>query len=155
MGPHSSESPIRIPRSRSPRTTTPLGGQFRNARRGSRTREAGDAARDGARKQSRAPLFRLESRMPNLVLAIALLQSPQSVYHISAAVDIPVTLGAALAGAVPYLYTDKLIKPRCPCDPAEVNGFDRGASGNTNPTAARLSDVTVSTVRAAPHARAA
>lgn len=85
-----------------------------------------------------------------MTLILALIQSPKSVYHISAAVDIPVTLGAVVAGAVPYLYTDKLIKPRCPCDPAEVNGFDRGAIGNTNPTAAKLSDVTVTAVIAVP-----
>jgi len=86
----------------------------------------------------------------NLPLILALMQGPQSVYRISASVDIPVTLGAALAGAVPYFYSDRLIKPRCPCDPAEVNGFDRGAIGNTNPTAANLSDVTVTVVIAAP-----
>jgi membrane-associated phospholipid phosphatase len=88
--------------------------------------------------------------MMNLPLILALMQGPQSVYRISASVDIPVTLGAAVAGVVPYLYSDRLIKPRCPCDPAEVNGFDRGAIGNTNSTAAKLSDVTVSAVMLAP-----
>jgi hypothetical protein len=88
--------------------------------------------------------------MLNLLITIASLQGPQSVYHISAKVDIPVTLGAALASAVPNVYSDRLIKPRCPCDPAEVNAFDRGAIGNQNATAAKLSDVTVGVVIVAP-----
>lgn len=88
--------------------------------------------------------------MLNLLITIASLQGPQSVYHISAKVDIPVTLGAALASALPNVYSHRLIKPRCPCDPAEVNAFDRGAIGNQNATAATLSDITVGVVIVAP-----
>ncbi|HKD39490.1 MAG TPA: hypothetical protein VKB87_04285 [Myxococcaceae bacterium] len=38
--------------------------------------------------------------------------------------------GASIAIALPYAFTAKLITPRCPCDTAEVNAFDRGAIGN-------------------------
>jgi membrane-associated phospholipid phosphatase len=88
----------------------------------------------------------------NLLLALALTQAvpPKSVYHVSAAVDIPVTVGAGLVLAVPNFYADRLIKPRCPCDPNEVNAFDRGAIGNQSTTAAKLSDVTVSVAILAP-----
>lgn len=85
-----------------------------------------------------------------LILIAMLLQEPVSIYHVSPKVDIPVTLGAALASALPNVYSDRLIKPRCPCDPAEVNAFDRGAIGNQNATAAKLSDVTVGVVIVAP-----
>jgi membrane-associated phospholipid phosphatase len=87
--------------------------------------------------------------MKFLVL-IALLQGPKSVYHISPPVDITVTVGALVGTSVAYLNSDKLITPRCPCDPAEVNGFDRGAIGNESPTAATLSDLTVGAVVVAP-----
>jgi membrane-associated phospholipid phosphatase len=90
----------------------------------------------------------------HLALLVALLQGspppPRSVYHVSAAVDIPVTLGAALVMAVPYRYANRWITPRCPCDPAEVNSFDRGAIGNRNPGAATVSDVTVGVALIAP-----
>jgi membrane-associated phospholipid phosphatase len=85
-----------------------------------------------------------------LALLLVLLQGPRSVYHISPPVDITVTVATALGTALAYLNSDKLITPRCPCDPNEVNGFDRGAIGNKNPTAARLSDLTVVTVAVAP-----
>lgn len=88
--------------------------------------------------------------MINQLLLVAILQGPQSVYHVSPAVDISVTLGAAVAVALPYLQADRLIKPRCPCDPREVNAFDRGAIGNKNPLAKSLSDVSVAVVLVAP-----
>ncbi len=84
------------------------------------------------------------------LLLVAILQGPQSVYHVSPAVDIPVTLGAGLAVALPYLQADRLIKPRCPCNPHEVNAFDRGAIGNKSPLAKSLSDVSVGIVLVAP-----
>jgi membrane-associated phospholipid phosphatase len=85
-----------------------------------------------------------------LLVLIALLQGPKSVYHISPPVDLTVTVGVLVGTSVVYLNSDKLIKPRCPCDPAEVNAFDRGAIGNTSPTAATLSNLTVGAVVVAP-----
>jgi membrane-associated phospholipid phosphatase len=88
----------------------------------------------------------------NFVLFLAVLQGPpsRSVYHISPPLDITITVGAALGSSLAYLNSDKLITPRCPCDPNEVNAFDRGAIGNKSPTAATLSDVTVLAVLVAP-----
>jgi len=73
-------------------------------------------------------------------------QPPLSVYHISPKVDLPVTIGASLGIVLPYAFADRLIKPRCPCNPQEVNSFDRGAIGNTNPFAGSLSDATARAV---------
>src|SRR5256885_14372246 len=88
--------------------------------------------------------------MVHLVLLAVLLQQPRSVYHVSLKVDIPVTLGASLALVLPYAYADRLIKPRCPCDPREVNAFDRPTIGNESPIAKTLSDVTVGAVLIVP-----
>jgi membrane-associated phospholipid phosphatase len=85
-----------------------------------------------------------------LVLLAALLQGPQSVYHISPAIDITVTVGAGLALGLPYLKAERSITPRCPCDPQRVNALDRGAIGNTSRLAKKLSDVTVGVALTAP-----
>jgi len=77
-------------------------------------------------------------------------QRPTAVYRISPKVDIAVTIVASLALVLPYAYADRLIKPRCPCDPREVNAFDRPAIGNTSPTAKTLSDATVGAVFIVP-----
>jgi len=61
-------------------------------------------------------------------------------------VDGAVIGGASLAIALPYAFTAKLITPRCPCDPAEVNAFDRGAIGNHSDLADYLSTATVAAV---------
>jgi membrane-associated phospholipid phosphatase len=77
-------------------------------------------------------------------------QQPAAVYRISPKIDIPVTISASLVLVLPYAYADRLIKPRCPCDPREVNAFDRPAIGNKSPTAKTLSDVTVGAVLIVP-----
>jgi membrane-associated phospholipid phosphatase len=85
------------------------------------------------------------------LLFLALLQAvppaqslPDSmmVYHVKPKVDVPITLGVALGSLFAYLYAAELITPRCPCDPSEVNGFDRGAIGNTSDLGRALSDLT-------------
>ena len=91
-----------------------------------------------------------------LLLLATLLQGPAlpppaaSVYHVSPNRDIAITLGASVATLFAYLYADELITPRCPCDPGEVNGFDRGAIGNTNATARALSDLTAAAAVGVP-----
>jgi len=81
-----------------------------------------------------------------LLLVLALLQAPParppSVYRVSVNRDVAVTLGASVATLLAYVYADQLITPRCPCDPQGVNAFDRGAIGNTNAAARKLSDLT-------------
>ena len=71
---------------------------------------------------------------------------PRSIYQLSPWVDAAVIGGASLAVVLPYAYTAKLITPRCPCDPAEVNAFDRGAIGNHSDFADSLSTATVAAV---------
>jgi len=97
--------------------------------------------------------------MMTLVLAVTFLTLPQqdsgqqarrSVYHIRPSVDVPITVGTSLALLLPYLSSGRLIKPRCPCDPREVNAFDRAAIGNKSAVAKSLSDATVGAVIIAP-----
>ncbi len=57
---------------------------------------------------------------------------------------------ATLATAVPYALSAKLINVRCPCDPAEVNAFDRGAIGNRSDLADALSTLTVAAAIVGP-----
>ena len=80
----------------------------------------------------------------------ALLARPRSVYHFSPRVDVPITVIGAAGIALPYLFEDALIRRRCPCDPREVNGFDRSAIGNQSALARQLSDVTVAAVVVVP-----
>lgn len=75
---------------------------------------------------------------------------PKSIYRISPWVDGAVSGAASLAIAVPYALSSKLIKPRCPCDPAEVNAFDRGTIGNHSDFADALSTATVAAAIAGP-----
>jgi membrane-associated phospholipid phosphatase len=78
--------------------------------------------------------------------AFAQARGPMSVYRLSPKIDAPVTIAAALAVTLPYLFADHLITPHCPCDPSDVNAFDRGAIGNRNDTARQLSDFTIGLV---------
>lgn len=75
---------------------------------------------------------------------------PLSVYRVSPKTDLPVTIAAGLAVTLPYLLADHLISPYCPCNPMDVNAFDRGAIGNTNDFARQLSDITVGAVIIVP-----
>jgi len=75
---------------------------------------------------------------------------PKSIYPLSPWVDGTVTGAASLAIAVPYALSSKLIKPRCPCDPAEGNAFDRGTIGNHSDFADALSTATVAAAIAGP-----
>ena len=83
-------------------------------------------------------------------LLLLLLQTPNphagSVYRVSRKVDTPVTIVASLATVLPYAFANRLITPRCPCDPHELNTFDRGAIGNRNDFARQLSDITVGSI---------
>jgi membrane-associated phospholipid phosphatase len=67
---------------------------------------------------------------------------PRSVYHLSIPRDGVITGLAGLAILVPYAFASSIITPRCPCDPREVNSFDRSAIGNTSQAADITSDVT-------------
>jgi len=85
-----------------------------------------------------------------LLLSLVQTQRPGSIYQVTPKIDIPVTITAALAVTLPYVFADHLITPRCPCNPAEVNSFDRGAIGNQNDFARQLSDLTAGMVTILP-----
>lgn len=70
---------------------------------------------------------------------------PLSVYEVEPVRDFGITSLALAGGAFPYLFAKRWIRPSCPCDPAQVNGFDRGAIGNVSQTAIVVSDVTLLT----------
>jgi membrane-associated phospholipid phosphatase len=74
----------------------------------------------------------------------------QSVYRVRTDFDLPIALGAGLAVVLPYALSKQLIDERCPCDPNEVNRFDRRAIGNENMAAGIVSDVTVGLSLALP-----
>jgi membrane-associated phospholipid phosphatase len=75
---------------------------------------------------------------------------PKSIYRLSPWLDGTVTGAASLAIAVPYALSSTLIKPRCPCNPAEVNALDRGTIGNHSDFADALSTATVAVAIAGP-----
>lgn len=65
---------------------------------------------------------------------------PKSVYKIDPVTDGVITGMGTLAVLVSYAVP---VRQRCPCDPNEVNRFDRDAIGNRSQAATILSDVTV------------
>ncbi len=67
----------------------------------------------------------------------------QPVYQVNARTDGAILAGSALTIAVPALLASRIIRQRCPCDPKEVNSFDRGAIGNHSDLADYTSTVTV------------
>lgn len=68
---------------------------------------------------------------------------PASVYQVSLPVDGTLTVVAGLGIALPYAFSNQLLRPSCPCDPRSVNAFDRAALGQHSAVADVLSDVTV------------
>jgi membrane-associated phospholipid phosphatase len=68
-------------------------------------------------------------------------------------VDIPITLGAALAGLVPDLLKDELAGPWCGvgCDPKNINGLDRSVVKNHSELSAHFSDGLAYTSLLLPH----
>ena len=73
-----------------------------------------------------------------------------SVYRVRLAIDLPV-IGLGIVGTlIPYALSSQLITHKCPCDPGEVNAFDRPAIGNRSRWAGPVSNVTVGMAIAAP-----
>ena len=85
-----------------------------------------------------------------LVTALPAAGDDAVIYKLRPAVDIPVIVGGFAVAGVPYLLGDHVLPHRCPCDPAEVNRFDRFAIDHASGGAATLSDVTVGIAVAAP-----
>jgi membrane-associated phospholipid phosphatase len=70
------------------------------------------------------------------------LASSRSVYQVNPPVDAAIIALGSLGVILPYAFENQLIHRRCPCDPAEVNSFDRHVIGNSNQFLDSLSDVT-------------
>ncbi len=68
---------------------------------------------------------------------------PREVFRVDPVVDGAVIGVTALGNLVPWLLEDRIIRVRCPCDPGEVNRFDRWAIGLHSDAAATASEVTV------------
>src|ERR1051325_9914805 len=68
---------------------------------------------------------------------------PVSVYRFSPPRDLAIAGLAGSAILIPYAFSSHFITPRCPCDPASVNSFDRGAIGRTSRFGAVAADVSV------------
>ena len=77
-------------------------------------------------------------------------RAARSIYQVHTVLDATLIAGGTVAAAIPYLFAKQLIHPRCPCDPREVNSFDRGTIGDASVFADDLSDVTVLAAIAAP-----
>ena len=67
----------------------------------------------------------------------------RELYDLHLAVDIPVTVVTASAGLVRIFFEDRLARKSCPCDPAGINGIDRGTVGNHSHAASLAGDITV------------
>jgi membrane-associated phospholipid phosphatase len=75
-----------------------------------------------------------------------------AVYHVRWPTELAVLGTAAVTYAVPQLLASTVVQPTCPCSSDDVPAFDRGALGRHSTTAARASDVAVTTLMLAPFA---
>jgi len=69
-------------------------------------------------------------------------EKPRSPFSLRPEVEVPVLLSAAAVWALPWAFEDELAPGRCaPCDPSDVNAFDRTAIGFDNRGARVASNV--------------
>ncbi len=64
-----------------------------------------------------------------------------SLYEVGSRTDWAITGSALALSALPYLFESSVIKPRCPCPPEEVPGWERGVIGNNSDGALLFTDV--------------
>lgn len=76
-------------------------------------------------------------------LASATEKPPVALYNVDRYPDGAIILSGTLLTAIPYAFGDGWIRRRCPCDPNEVNEFDRSVIGNDSKLARATSDVLV------------
>ncbi len=74
----------------------------------------------------------------------------RSVYELRLAVDGAITAAATAAALLPEVFASKLVDRRCPCDPREVNGFDRPAVDRASGVADGIGNVALGLALAAP-----
>ena len=75
---------------------------------------------------------------------------PRELYQIHPLTDGGTLAVAGLGNLLPLIFADDIIHARCPCDPNEVNSFDRPVIGNENPLAGAVSDYSVAAAVALP-----
>lgn len=75
---------------------------------------------------------------------------PRSVYQLDLWWDLPVSAVAAAGVLVPFLTTNTLVHPSCPCSASDVPWFDRWAIGHANDAADTVSTVTAGLAIVAP-----
>jgi membrane-associated phospholipid phosphatase len=92
----------------------------------------------------------LSATVPGATVHAGAPNPSESVYQINPWVDGAIIVTAGLGTLLPWAYADKLIHPKCPCDPNSVNAFDRPATRNASPLAGNLSDITVAISVLAP-----
>lgn len=66
-----------------------------------------------------------------------------SLYHVDPVVDGTIIGITSFISIYDYSKSENFINTRCPCDPSEVNSFDRSAIGNNNDFLDYFSDVSV------------
>ena len=93
--------------------------------------------------------------MLTLLATLFVLQAPsaetdRSVYKIWPAIDVPVTIAAVSVVAIRAFATDAVVKPSCPCDPATLNSFDRGAVRYHNAVLQPVADVSLGLIIGVP-----
>ncbi|MFT3917629.1 MAG: phosphatase PAP2 family protein [Anaeromyxobacteraceae bacterium] len=67
-------------------------------------------------------------------------EPPRDVYRLHPALDAAVLAVASTAALLPYLLQDRIVHPRCPCDRAEIPGFERWVVGHRSAAADHASD---------------
>jgi membrane-associated phospholipid phosphatase len=76
----------------------------------------------------------------------------ESIYRINLSDDIPILAISGAVIAVGYIFQDDFIRIHCPCDPSEVNAFDRHVIGFRSDFADYLSHFTLALTLVAPPA---
>ena len=74
----------------------------------------------------------------------------KEVYGIHPVVESSMVAATAAGELVPLVFADDLIRERCPCNPDEVDAFDRPVIGNQDPLANAASNWELASALAAP-----
>lgn len=109
---------------------------------------------DAAPAQEKAPrpapaAGPLASRAPAMPPA-ALERGGASIYRLDARIDTVVIAAGAAGSIVPWIFQDKLIRPRGLGNPADLNALDRHVVGNSDASLALASNVTTLAALALP-----
>jgi hypothetical protein len=73
-----------------------------------------------------------------------------AIYKVNLAIDIPLIAAGAIGTAIPYLMSETIVDPHCPCNAQNLNSFDRPSVGNHSDVAGIIGNVLVTVAVAAP-----